>query len=101
MQKYHEEAQRKGIYLVGACGWDSIPCDLGVQYLKRVFDGTVAYVETVAQMRPGPHGYRVNDGTYQTVILALQHQATDNLGAIRREIMPQKLERTQFRPPKR
>jgi len=27
--QYFKQAQDKGIYIVGACGWDSIPCDLG------------------------------------------------------------------------
>ena len=27
--KYHEEAEKKGIYIIGSCGFDSIPSDLG------------------------------------------------------------------------
>ena len=27
--KYNDEAEKKGIYIVGSCGFDSIPSDLG------------------------------------------------------------------------
>ena len=30
--KYNDEAEKKGIYIVGSCGFDSIPSDLGKQY---------------------------------------------------------------------
>lgn len=37
--KYFEEAKAKGIYIVGACGFDSIPCDVGLEFLRKKFDG--------------------------------------------------------------
>jgi short subunit dehydrogenase-like uncharacterized protein len=37
--KYHEEAKKKGVYIVGACGFDSIPTDLGTVFLKQKFNG--------------------------------------------------------------
>lgn len=37
--KYHTAAQEKGIYIVSACGFDSIPADLGVVYLQKQFEG--------------------------------------------------------------
>lgn len=37
--KYHEAAQAKGIYLVSACGFDSIPADMGVIFLQKNFEG--------------------------------------------------------------
>ena len=27
--KYHKEAEAKGVYVIGACGFDSIPSDMG------------------------------------------------------------------------
>lgn len=38
--KYHEAAKAKGIYLVYACGFDCIPIDLGVVFLRKNFKGT-------------------------------------------------------------
>ena len=33
--KYDEEARKKGIYLISACGFASIPPDLSLGYLKK------------------------------------------------------------------
>ncbi|CAD5211696.1 unnamed protein product [Bursaphelenchus okinawaensis] len=98
---YHEKAKETGAYVVGACGWDSIPCDLGINFLKNNFNGTLAYAETFAQIKRGEDGYVFNDGTYQTLILGLENAKTDNLGGIRRQLMTQKLEKPKYRPPKR
>lgn len=52
--KYGDTAQKKGLYVVGACGWDSIPCDLGVNFLKEKFNGQLNHVETFVQLNTGP-----------------------------------------------
>ncbi|ETN70386.1 saccharopine dehydrogenase [Necator americanus] len=51
---YGEKAKEKGVYVVGACGWDSIPCDMGVNFLKEKFDGDLNHVESFVQMTTGP-----------------------------------------------
>lgn len=51
--KYGAEAEKNGVYVVGACGWDSIPCDLGINYIKEHFNGTLAYAETFVQTKMG------------------------------------------------
>lgn len=51
--KYGEEAKKNGVYVVGACGWDSIPCDLGTNYIKQHFPGTLSHAETFAQIKSG------------------------------------------------
>uniref|UniRef100_A0A158PBB0 Sacchrp_dh_NADP domain-containing protein n=1 Tax=Angiostrongylus cantonensis TaxID=6313 RepID=A0A158PBB0_ANGCA len=98
---YSEKAKEKGIYVVGACGWDSIPCDLGVNFLKEKFDGDLNHVETFVQLKSGPLGYAINAGTYQTLILAFSETANDGLGKIRRAIMPEKIVKGAVKPPKR
>lgn len=35
--KYFPEAHANGIYIIGSCGFDSIPCDIGVQFLRQQF----------------------------------------------------------------
>uniref|UniRef100_A0A7E4WC28 Sacchrp_dh_NADP domain-containing protein n=1 Tax=Panagrellus redivivus TaxID=6233 RepID=A0A7E4WC28_PANRE len=52
-QKYGELAAQNKVYIVGACGWDSIPCDLGVNFLKQNFGGTLNYAETFVQLHTG------------------------------------------------
>jgi short subunit dehydrogenase-like uncharacterized protein len=47
---YDEKAKKTGSYIIGACGWDSIPVDLGISFLTKSFPGTVAYAETFAKL---------------------------------------------------
>ncbi|RCN39424.1 saccharopine dehydrogenase [Ancylostoma caninum] len=98
---YGEKAKEKGVYIVGACGWDSIPCDMGVNFLKEKFNGDLNHVETFVQMISGPSGYSINDGTYQTLILGISEAMHDGLGKIRRAIMPEKIVKGAVKPPKR
>lgn len=44
--EYDELAREKGVYIVSACGFDSIPADLGVMFLEKKFEGEVHSVET-------------------------------------------------------
>lgn len=37
--EYHEAARQKGVYIVSACGFDSIPDDLGLVFLQNQFNG--------------------------------------------------------------
>uniref|UniRef100_A0A7E4WC38 Sacchrp_dh_C domain-containing protein n=1 Tax=Panagrellus redivivus TaxID=6233 RepID=A0A7E4WC38_PANRE len=46
-------------------------------------------------------GYSFNSGTYQTLILGISEAKNDGLGKIRKAIMPEKLERSKFKPAKR
>ena len=43
---YHSSAQKNNVYVVGACGFDSIPADMGTVFLEQKFDGQVNSVET-------------------------------------------------------
>ncbi|KAM7368233.1 hypothetical protein PAMP_014473 [Pampus punctatissimus] len=35
--EYHAKASDRGVYVIGSCGFDSIPADLGVLYTRRQF----------------------------------------------------------------
>ena len=43
---YHSSAHKNNVYVVGACGFDSIPADMGTVFLEQKFDGQVNSVET-------------------------------------------------------
>lgn len=43
---YYDTAEQKGVYVVSACGMDSIPADLGIVYLQQNFEGTLNSVES-------------------------------------------------------
>ena len=36
---YHKAAEEKGVYVISACGFDSVPCDLGTVFLMKKFQG--------------------------------------------------------------
>lgn len=36
---YHEEANKKGVYIISSCGMDSIPADLGAMFMMKNFRG--------------------------------------------------------------
>ncbi|XP_054162855.1 saccharopine dehydrogenase-like oxidoreductase [Oppia nitens] len=43
---YDKPAKLANCSIVGSCGFDSVPSDIGVQYVKSVFNGTVNSIET-------------------------------------------------------
>ncbi len=44
--KYAQQASDAGVYIVSACGFDSIPNDLGALMVQRSFNGDLAYVDS-------------------------------------------------------
>lgn len=44
---YSKEAAEKGVYIIGSCGFDSIPADMGVLYTRDQFKGTHKITHTV------------------------------------------------------
>ena len=51
---YQKTASDKGIYIIGSCGFDSVPSDMGVLFTKNKFDGEVNTVEGFLAFKPGP-----------------------------------------------
>jgi short subunit dehydrogenase-like uncharacterized protein len=50
--KYDQQAVEKNTFIVGSCGVDSIPADLGLAYTKSQFNGDLAYVEGYLTIEP-------------------------------------------------
>ncbi|KAI6243339.1 Sacchrp-dh-NADP domain-containing protein [Aphelenchoides fujianensis] len=96
--EFDAEAKRTGACVVPGCGWDSIPCDLGVLFLRRRFEGVVSHAESFVRF-DNPAGYPINDGTFQTLLLSMAGR--DRLGDTRRRLMPERPRHAAFRPPKR
>lgn len=90
--KYHEEAQRRGVYIVSACGIDSIPCDLGVIFMQNKFAGTINTVESYIALSTtgGPYpGPSVNYGTWESAIYGLAY--ANELRGLRTKLFPKRL----------
>eukprot|EP00112_Aurelia_sp_Birch-Aquarium-sp1_P013534 Seg2875.2 transcript_id=Seg2875.2/GoldUCD/mRNA.D3Y31 product="Saccharopine dehydrogenase-like oxidoreductase" protein_id=Seg2875.2/GoldUCD/D3Y31 len=84
--KYHDDAEAAGIHIVGACGFDSIPSDCGVEHLRDKFDGDLTAVESYLKYHGRMKG---NFGTYESIIHGLL--SSGNLKDIRKRLMPEKM----------
>uniref|UniRef100_UPI0037E88898 saccharopine dehydrogenase-like oxidoreductase n=1 Tax=Semicossyphus pulcher TaxID=241346 RepID=UPI0037E88898 len=66
--EYHTKALDRGVYVIGSCGFDSIPADLGLLYTQRQFKGTLTAVESFLEFRSGPEGSAGHDATWQSAV---------------------------------
>ncbi|XP_056463832.1 saccharopine dehydrogenase-like oxidoreductase [Gadus chalcogrammus] len=86
---YHSEAAKKGVYIVGSCGFDSIPADMGVLYTRDQFRGTLTAVESFLTASAGPEGASIHDGTWQSAVYGVADGAS--LRSLRRKFKYQPL----------
>uniref|UniRef100_A0A8C6YPY0 Saccharopine dehydrogenase-like oxidoreductase n=2 Tax=Nothoprocta perdicaria TaxID=30464 RepID=A0A8C6YPY0_NOTPE len=82
--KYNEKAAEKGVYIIGSCGFDSIPADMGVLFTRDKLKGTLTAVESFLTVKSGPEGACIHDGTWKSAIYGLSDQ--DNLKKLRKQI---------------
>ncbi|NWU60676.1 SCPDL oxidoreductase, partial [Pterocles burchelli] len=82
--KYNEKAAGKGVYIIGSCGFDSIPADMGVLYTRDKLKGTLTAVESFLTVKSGPEGSCIHDGTWKSAVYGLVDQ--DNLRKLRKKI---------------
>ncbi|KFP00977.1 SCPDL oxidoreductase, partial [Oreotrochilus melanogaster] len=82
--KYNTKAAEKGVYVIGSCGFDSIPADMGVLYTRDKLKGTLTGVESFLKVKSGPEGTCVHDGTWKSAVYGLADQ--DNLRKLRKSI---------------
>ncbi|XP_050749115.1 saccharopine dehydrogenase-like oxidoreductase [Gymnogyps californianus] len=82
--QYDGTAAEKGVYVIGSCGFDSIPADMGVLYTRDKLKGTLTAVESFLRVQSGPEGSCVHDGTWKSAVYGLADQ--DNLRKLRKRI---------------
>ena len=41
--KYNEKARDSGVFVIGTCGFDSIPADMGIVYTQKKFPGNIVF----------------------------------------------------------
>jgi short subunit dehydrogenase-like uncharacterized protein len=74
-EKYSDAAKSRGVYIIGSCGFDSIPADVGLNFLRDNFPGELTGVEAYLTGTSGPSGYVVNFGTWQSLIHGFANEA--------------------------
>ena len=89
--KYHEEAKNNSVYIVGSCGFDSIPSDVGMAFLAKKMAGDVNEIETYLKVSLPQNvgGPAVNFGTWQSAIYGLAKSY--ELKPLRKQLFPEKL----------
>ena len=89
--KYHEAAKEKGIYLISACGFDSIPADMGTVFLEQQFDGVVNSVESyIVSKQTGRRELgAIHYGTWASAVHAIANM--NEVGEIRRKLFAKKM----------
>uniref|UniRef100_A0A8C6UYZ0 Saccharopine dehydrogenase-like oxidoreductase n=1 Tax=Neogobius melanostomus TaxID=47308 RepID=A0A8C6UYZ0_9GOBI len=65
---YDSSAADKNVYIIGSCGFDSIPADMGVLFTRDQFKGTLTSVESFLTVETGPDGGCIHDGTWQSAV---------------------------------
>lgn len=73
--KYHNKAQEKGVYIISACGLESIPVEMGINFLEQQFHGTVnsveSYLRIFMERSFDTSGPNLNSGTYFSAVEAV------------------------------
>lgn len=64
----NEIAKGKGVYIVSACGFDSLPADLGLVYLSKKFDGVLNSMITYLELTFEGSEACSNDTTWTSLV---------------------------------
>jgi len=94
--KYHSKAVDNGVYVIGSCGFDSIPSDLGQICVKKAMGGDLNSIEMFLSVTvpPGP-GATINFGTWQSAIYGFAH--SKELKSLRKRLYPERLPTPQYK----
>ncbi|XP_036324841.1 saccharopine dehydrogenase-like oxidoreductase [Rhagoletis pomonella] len=90
--KYNKEAIDRKVYIISACGFDSIPAELGIVFIEKNFDGVVNSVESYLQSYTKGEdtgGARIHYGTWESAVYGLAH--SNELQEIRSKLYNEKL----------
>ncbi|XP_059061507.1 saccharopine dehydrogenase-like oxidoreductase [Achroia grisella] len=94
--EYNAQAQDAGVYIISACGFDSIPNDMGVVYLQQNWEGTLNSVESYLSTYVSPEYSKeavksgtINYGTWESLVYGLAN--SNKLPALRKKLFPEKM----------
>ncbi|XP_054281886.1 saccharopine dehydrogenase-like oxidoreductase [Macrosteles quadrilineatus] len=89
--EYNKAAEEKGVYVISACGFDSIPADMGLIYFIEKFNGEVNAVETYLESDSNEkvEGASIHYGTWESAVYGLTHW--NELRPLRQKLYPERL----------
>lgn len=85
MMDLNEEALQKRLTILGSCGFDSIPSDLGTQMLKNRFGGRLNQVDAYIQLFND--GQAFNYATWYALVEGYKNR--DQLKSLRNKLFKQ------------
>lgn len=99
--EYNKKAQEAGVYIISACGFDSIPCDLGILYTQEKFQGEVNTIESYLKgwNTSNASGAAIHYGTWESAVYGLAH--ANELRELRAKLYPERLPKLEPRLPSR
>jgi len=86
--EYNTLAHDKNVYVVGACGFDSIPADMGTVFLEEKFGGQVNSIETYLNIKASK-GFHGHYATWQSAIYGFA--CAKELKPLRKQLFPERL----------
>lgn len=92
---YSGKAREEGVYVIGACGFDSVPSDMGVVFLTDKFKGDLNSVEFFVSLHPGEEGLSGNITTLESALHGFAHAG--ELKPLRKSLFPSPLPRSQYK----
>ncbi|CAL4152147.1 unnamed protein product, partial [Meganyctiphanes norvegica] len=97
--KYNKSAKEAGLHIVGACGYDSIPAEMGIQFMESNFPGKINSVDLYSRVRSKGGNTAINIGTLESAVLSMAEK--DKIFKIRKQLFTTKLPKPKFRNEKR
>ena len=96
---YNQQALDNKVYVIGSCGFDSVPCDLGVIFIKNSFPNDLNHIESFITTDFGNAPATINFATWESAVYGFG--AASNLAKIRKQLYKQRLPKSKFPVPKR
>uniref|UniRef100_A0A1B6DUC4 Saccharopine dehydrogenase NADP binding domain-containing protein n=1 Tax=Clastoptera arizonana TaxID=38151 RepID=A0A1B6DUC4_9HEMI len=87
--EYNDKAAEKGVYIISACGFDSIPAEIGFNHFLQEFGGDVEYVEAFLKAKSKVRGTVIHYGTWESAVYGLTH--ANELRNLRRKLFSKRL----------
>ncbi|KAM3959967.1 saccharopine dehydrogenase-like oxidoreductase [Aphomia sociella] len=94
--EYDAQARKAGVYVVSACGFDSIPNDMGIVFLQQNWEGTLNSVESYLSIHiPRKYWWQaivsgaLNYGTWDSLLTS--YSKLSELTALREKLYPKRM----------
>lgn len=92
---YGGKAREAGVYIIGACGFDSVPSDMGVAFTREKFPGDLNSIEFYIKLIAGPEGNGGNITTLESALHGFAHG--HELKPLRKSLFPTPLPRSKYK----